>query len=190
MPFDPHAFTSGQCHDPRGQASEHGPEQVYAMETPIGRLALHWQGGAAAARAPVAGALIRIVLAAELTGDAAAAKPPPWLAGPLLAYFQSPVRPIDLPVQLAGTPFQRRVWDLIAAIPPGATRSYGALAAELRTSARAVGGACRANPCPLVVPCHRVVARHGLGGFAGDRNGRLLGIKRWLLAHEAAVVPA
>ena len=53
---------------------------------------------------------------------------------------------------------------------------------------RAVGQACRANPCPIVVPCHRVVAVKGLGGFAGDRDGRKLAIKRWLLRHEGVAV--
>lgn len=58
------------------------------------------------------------------------------------------------------------------------------LAKELRTSARAVGGACRANPVPLVIPCHRVVAAGGLGGFAGFLEGSMLAIKGWLLEHE------
>lgn len=148
---------------------------VTALDTPIGRLALHWRG------TRDAGALTRVVLAAD---DLEAPMAPPWLAAAFAAYFTDPGQAIDLPVRLAGTPFQQRVWRAIAAIPPAATRTYGELAVALGSSARAVGGACRANPCPLVVPCHRVVARHGLGGFAGDRGGRLLAIKRLLLAHE------
>jgi methylated-DNA-[protein]-cysteine S-methyltransferase len=70
------------------------------------------------------------------------------------------------------------------AIPPGRTRSYGDIAAELGSSARAVGNACRANPIPLFIPCHRVVAKHGLGGFGGQTRGRLPEIKAWLLRHE------
>ncbi|MCG6940083.1 MAG: methylated-DNA--[protein]-cysteine S-methyltransferase [Thiohalocapsa sp.] len=179
MPFDPSAVVvPAHC-----DAGRH----VLAMDTPIGRIALHWRGvwsGAwRADGAASGGSLTRVVLAADAL-DAPA--PPPWLAAPFVAYFQDSCRRIDLPVQLGGTPFQRRVWRLIAAIAPRSTRTYGELAAALGSSPRAVGGACRANPCPLVVPCHRVVARHGLGGFAGDRGGRLLDIKRWLLAHEQA----
>jgi methylated-DNA-[protein]-cysteine S-methyltransferase len=63
--------------------------------------------------------------------------------------------------------------------------TYGALAAALQSSARAVGGACGANPYPVVVPCHRVIASDGgLGGFARQRGGFLLEVKRWLLQHE------
>jgi methylated-DNA-[protein]-cysteine S-methyltransferase len=76
------------------------------------------------------------------------------------------------------------IWALLRAIPVGQTRTYGEVARELGSAARAVGQACRANPCPIVVPCHRVVGRHGLGGFAGDHQGSRLAIKRWLLHHE------
>jgi methylated-DNA-[protein]-cysteine S-methyltransferase len=161
-------------------------EHVGAMDTPLGRIALHWCGDGPAQAAASNGVLTAVVLAADASGSEALPAPPRWLAAPFDAYFQDPSRRIDVRCKLSGTPFQRRVWRLIAAIPPGDTRTYGELAAALGSSARAVGGACRANPCPLVVPCHRVVARDGLGGFAGDRGGRLLDIKRWLLAHEAA----
>lgn len=91
----------------------------------------------------------------------------------------------SLPLAAAGTPFQRKVWAQISAIPCGQTRSYGDLAEAIGSAPRAVGGACGANPYPLVVPCHRVVARDGgLGGFNRERGGLLLDIKRWLLAHE------
>ena len=66
---------------------------------------------------------------------------------------------------------QQRVWRLLRAIPPGQTRTYGELAQALSTSPRAVGGACRANPIVLLIPCHRVVAVDGEGGFAGQREG-------------------
>lgn len=92
-----------------------------------------------------------------------------------------------LPLAPQGTAFQNRVWQGIAAIPSGRTRSYGELADELGSAARAVGQACGNNPYPLVVPCHRVVARTGLGGFAHARDGWLLDAKRWLLHHERAL---
>ena len=92
----------------------------------------------------------------------------------------------NLPLRTCGTPFQRRVRDRIAAIPNHQTRTYGELAALLHSAPRAVGQACGANPFPLIVPCHRVVAAHGqLGGFARQRGGFLLDVKRWLLAHES-----
>jgi len=84
------------------------------------------------------------------------------------------------------SPFRQKVWRALRRIPRGTTRSYGALARELRTSARAVGGACRDNPLPLVVPCHRVVAHGGPGGFMGARAGFPMRVKQWLLAHEGA----
>ena len=90
----------------------------------------------------------------------------------------------DFPFALAGTPFQRRVWQRLRQIPPGSVVRYGDLAVELETAPRAVGGACAANPMVIVVPCHRVVSRQGLGGFMGKAVGRTLSVKQWLLAHE------
>lgn len=90
----------------------------------------------------------------------------------------------DFDIELEGTPYQQGVWRKLREIPAGETLTYGQLAAQIGSGARAVGNACRANPCPLVVPCHRVVAANGLGGFAGERSGRKLEIKRWLLLHE------
>jgi methylated-DNA-[protein]-cysteine S-methyltransferase len=104
--------------------------------------------------------------------------------GAIEDYIDDPHSGFDLELELAGTPFQQSVWRALSSIPAGQTLTYGELAEKLSTGARAVGNACRANPCPLVVPCHRVVARNGLGGFAGERSGRKLAIKRWLLQHE------
>jgi methylated-DNA-[protein]-cysteine S-methyltransferase len=102
-------------------------------------------------------------------------------------YLADPEFHFDLPLAPCGTPFQRRVWSKIAAIVPGRTRSYGEIARELDSAARAVGQACGANPLPLVVPCHRVLAAGGIGGFAHHEEGFHLAVKRWLLAHEGAV---
>jgi len=99
-------------------------------------------------------------------------------------YFTTARWPEELPLAPSGTPFQHRVWDCLRQISTGHTRSYGDIARELGSSARAVGGACRANPLLLLIPCHRVVARHGQGGFAGQTAGRWPAIKAWLLAHE------
>jgi len=99
-------------------------------------------------------------------------------------YVADPGYHFKLPLKQVGTPFQRRVWDMIAAIPCGQTRSYGDIARLLRSAPRAVGQACGTNYFPLVIPCHRVVAANGLGGFAHASGGYLLEIKRSLLAHE------
>ena len=103
----------------------------------------------------------------------------------LRAWLENPQFVFGLPLQPAGTLFQRRVWEQIAAIPLAQTRTYGELAKTLHNAPRAVGQACGANPFPLVIPCHRVIAANGgLGGFSRHGGGFLLDIKRWLLAHE------
>jgi len=105
----------------------------------------------------------------------------------ILAYLQQPHQAFSLPAELAGSAFQQKVWLAILAIPLGQTRSYSELAAQLNSGPRAVANACGANRLPLLIPCHRVVAKNGLGGFMrGDKNG--LSIKRWLLAHEGVHV--
>jgi methylated-DNA-[protein]-cysteine S-methyltransferase len=104
------------------------------------------------------------------------------------SYLANPEFRFDLPLKLGGTHHQLAVWEAMQRIPAGKTRTYGELARELGSSARAVGGACGANPIPLVVPCHRVIAANGaLGGFMGAKDdGFELAIKRWLLEHEGA----
>jgi len=102
----------------------------------------------------------------------------------LLAYFDDPAWEFSLPVRLKGTAFYRRTWQALTEIPSGVVSTYGALARRLGSSARAVGGACRANPVPIVIPCHRVVASTGTGGYCGEVDGAPLAVKRWLLEHE------
>lgn len=105
----------------------------------------------------------------------------------LRAWIEDPDQPFPVPLAPCGTPFRRRVWAQIAAIPRGRTATYGELAARLGSAPRAVGQACGANPFPLIVPCHRVTSAAGLGGFANAREGWLLELKRWLLAFEGAL---
>ncbi|MES3021012.1 MAG: methylated-DNA--[protein]-cysteine S-methyltransferase [Pseudomonadota bacterium] len=92
----------------------------------------------------------------------------------------------DLPLAKVGSVFQHKVWDAIASIPRGSVRTYGQVAKHIGSAPRAVGQACGANWFPLIIPCHRVTAAGGLGGFSNhdDENGFHLGVKRWLLAHE------
>ena len=77
-----------------------------------------------------------------------------------------------------------RVWEQIRKIPYGETRTYGEIAADIKSGPRAVGGACGANRLLLIVPCHRVVGATGLGGFMRDADGSLVRRKQWLLGHE------
>jgi methylated-DNA-[protein]-cysteine S-methyltransferase len=149
------------------------------IDSPIGRLGLVMQGEA----------LGRLIF---LPGRPALLAPrrraARRVASSIQAYFKDPSDAPEVACLLSGTPFQRKVWRTLRTIPAGQVVSYGALAHTLGTSARAIGGACRNNPVPLVVPCHRVVAKKGLGGFAGDRDGRLVAIKRKLLAHEGVEI--
>lgn len=102
------------------------------------------------------------------------------------AYFAGRSATFDLPLQPAGTPWQRQVWQALTGIPAGHTETYGALATSLGrpSAARAVGAAVGRNPLGVVVPCHRVVGADGtLTGFAGGVEA-----KRWLLQHEGALI--
>lgn len=102
-------------------------------------------------------------------------------------YFKEADFQFDLPLAEVGTAFQRRVWQTISNIPRGEVLTYGAVGKAIGCgSPRAVGQACGANWFPLVIPCHRVTASGGLGGFSNhdDATGFHVGVKRWLLAHE------
>jgi methylated-DNA-[protein]-cysteine S-methyltransferase len=101
----------------------------------------------------------------------------------LHAYFDGAPVAFDLPLAPAGSPYRRRVWAALCRIPAGATRSYRDIARDAGGSPRSVGGANAANPIPILIPCHRVVATGGLGGYSG---GDGLVTKRYLLALEAS----
>lgn len=112
-------------------------------------------------------------------------------------YRDDPDAKFDLPLLIEGSEFQRRVWDAMCAIPRGRTLTYGEMARKLggmdHEAARAVGQACGDNRLPIVIPCHRVVAADGIGGFSHtasgvhrSTDGYLIEAKRWLLMHEAS----
>lgn len=155
------------------------PLEHFTMNTPVGVIELALQGNA----------LQRI----ELFNDNGAPTTAPAIShdhpvyNGLRQYFHDPRQQPQLAMKLQGTAFQKRVWRALQAIPPGQTRTYGDIAGRLNTSARAVGNACRANPLPLVIPCHRVVAAGHAGGFAGARSGPRTQVKHWLLNHEKGV---
>jgi methylated-DNA-[protein]-cysteine S-methyltransferase len=85
----------------------------------------------------------------------------------LHAYFDGSLKHFDLPLAPSGSPYRRRVWEALAAIPFGETRTYADIARVAGGSARSVGGANGANPIPIIIPCHRVVGSTGLGGYSG-----------------------
>jgi methylated-DNA-[protein]-cysteine S-methyltransferase len=105
-------------------------------------------------------------------------------------YFANPDFRFNLPLAQVGTAFQHKVWNVISAIPRGEVLTYGQVARMIRSAPRAVGQACGANWFPMVIPCHRVTAAGGLGGFSNhdDATGFHLGVKRWLLAHEGVAI--
>ena len=131
--------------------------------------------------------------AGELTADLAAQFPDSALAQndeklagdleKILRFIETPAGGLDLELDIRGTPFQRRVWDALCAIPSGRTVTYAALARRIGEpgSARAVANACAANAIALVIPCHRVVRSDGT--LSGYRWGEER--KRALLAREA-----
>lgn len=104
----------------------------------------------------------------------------------LQAYLLNPKFIFDLSLHISGTAHQRRVWQKIQEIPSGQTTSYAEIAAIIHSAPRAVGRACGANKIPIIIPCHRIIAKNGgLGGFMNASEGSPLEIKRWLLKHES-----
>jgi methylated-DNA-[protein]-cysteine S-methyltransferase len=142
---------------------------VHAFPTPAGRIRLRQDGDA---------------IVALDWGEGPADPPTPLLRrarAEIEAFFAGRRNSFDLPLAPQGTEFQRRVWRELAAIPKGRVLTYGELASRLSSSPRAIGGACGANPIPIIIPCHRVLARAGLGGYSGAGG---LATKTWLLAFE------
>ncbi len=105
-------------------------------------------------------------------------------------YREDPNTKFDLPLLIEGTDFQKKLWRALCEIPRGRTLTYGEMARKLGgtdfESARAVGQACGDNRLPIVIPCHRVVAADGIGGFSHTTDGYLIEAKRWLLMHESS----
>ena len=104
----------------------------------------------------------------------------------LLQYFAGQRREFDLPLEPAGSPFERRAWALMLEIRYGATRSYGDLARDLGAMPQDIGQACGRNPLPVLIPCHRVLAAEGrLGGYSGGKGAET---KRRLLVLEGSLL--
>jgi methylated-DNA-[protein]-cysteine S-methyltransferase len=143
-----------------------------SLASPVGRLRLDEEDGSLAA--------------IRWDDSLAAGNGSPLLieaARQLEAYFDRRLTHFDLPLTPVGSPFDQRVWQAMRQIPHGQTRTYGELAMEVGSAPRAVGGACGRNPIPIVIPCHRILARNGFGGYSG---GAGLPTKRCLLDLERA----
>lgn len=144
---------------------------IAATRTPLGRIGLVEEGGA----------ITQLLWNAESSGFRSDVLKEGLRQ--LEAFFNGGLHTFNLPLAPAGTDFQKAVWDRLLAIPYGATRTYGDLALSLASPARPVAGACGANPIPIIIPCHRVVAADGLGGYSGEGG---IETKIWLLKHEGA----
>lgn len=134
-----------------------------------------------------AGSIRELVYLPPHFGEKDATDPVADLAAQQVArYLQDADFQFTLPLPEVGSAFQRSVWQAIVSIPRGSVRTYGQVAKHIGSAPRAVGQACGANWFPLIIPCHRVTAAGGLGGFSNhdDENGFHLAVKRWLLRHE------
>jgi methylated-DNA-[protein]-cysteine S-methyltransferase len=158
------------------------PVKATTVTSPIGPLTLTWAAGALTG--------LHMQHQAHLPPQAALLErddaPFPDVVGQLEAYFGGALKTFDVPLQLAGTEFQRAVWRALMDIPYGETRSYAqiALAVGKPGAQRAVGLANGRNPVAVIVPCHRVIAADGtMGGYGGG-----LDRKRYLLELERSVV--
>jgi len=99
-------------------------------------------------------------------------------------YLNNPEETLTVNLKKQGSAFRNKVWAEMCKIPAGQTLTYSALARQINSGARAVANACRDNPFPGIIPCHRVVAVSGLGGYMGQTGGKALEIKKKLLAGE------
>ncbi|MBM4207430.1 MAG: methylated-DNA--[protein]-cysteine S-methyltransferase [Gammaproteobacteria bacterium] len=109
--------------------------------------------------------------------------------GQLAEFWPGINKTINIKLLKQGTPFRNKVWEELLKIPFGKTLTYSGLAKNIGSAARAVGNACRDNPYPLIIPCHRVVAVNGMGGFNGHRHGAFMELKAKLLDYEANYTP-
>ena len=100
-------------------------------------------------------------------------------------YLNNPTSSLSVNLQKQGSDFRNKVWAEICKIPVGKVLSYSELASKAGSGARAVANACRDNPFPGIIPCHRVVSVSGLGGYMGQTSGKLFSIKEKLLAIES-----
>ncbi len=157
-------------------------KKCWATSSPVGTILVSARGGK----------IISVEFSGEHTAESAPEGEFCAIKTQLDEYFEGKRRrfSLELDFSLAATPFREKVWALVAKIPYGETITYGDIARMLGSSPRAVGGAMHANPIPIFLPCHRVVAAGGLGGYSGDwESGKALSVKGKLLALEKGTIP-
>lgn len=154
-------------------------QQQCTLQAPFGWLVLVLERGSVAA-VDIAGRRPKLPLCDRVPGART-------IGREIERYLLDPGYQPAAPLLWTGTAFQRRVWRFLRRIPSGTVYTYGQVARELKTAPRAIGQACASNPLPVLVPCHRVVAGDGIGGYSAGPGQGGLPIKRWLLRHEGVL---
>ncbi len=148
-----------------------GADEVIKIRTPAGQLVLSSQQG--------------IIYKADWALDDSLCPQDHDIKRQFDQYWLNTGKPINIKLLRQGSAFRQKVWAELCKIPFGETMTYSELAQKIDSSARAVGNACRDNPYPVIIPCHRVVSVSGMGGYCGQTGGDFMAIKYKLLDFEA-----
>ena len=148
-----------------------GAEDVFKINTPAGQLVLTSQQG--------------VINKVEWSLDEGVYAQNHEIQQQFEQYGFNPNKHINIKLLKQGSAYRHKVWAELCKIPFGETMTYSALAQKIDSSARAVGNACRDNPYPVIIPCHRVVSVSGKGGYCGHTDGYFMDIKTQLLDFEA-----
>jgi methylated-DNA-[protein]-cysteine S-methyltransferase len=149
-----------------------GAEEAIKIKTPAGKLVLHSQQG--------------VISNADWELDDGIYSQDHKMQLQFNEYWLNTDKLINIKLLKQGSAYRHKVWAELCKIPFGETMTYSALAGKIDSSARAVGNACRDNPYPVIIPCHRVVSVSGMGGYCGQTAGDFMAIKYKLLDYEAA----
>jgi methylated-DNA-[protein]-cysteine S-methyltransferase len=149
-----------------------GAEEVIKIHTPAGQLVLSSRQG--------------VICKADWEPDDGLCQQDHGIQREFKQYWLNTDKHIYIKVLKQGSAYRHKVWAELCKIPFGETMTYSALAGKIDSSARAVGNACRDNPYPVIIPCHRVVSISGMGGYCGQTDGDFMAIKYKLLDYEAA----
>jgi methylated-DNA-[protein]-cysteine S-methyltransferase len=149
-----------------------GAEQLIRVNTPAGKLVLYSQGG--------------VISNADWELDDGVYPGDHEIQRQFSRYWLNADKPVHIKLLSQGSAYRHKVWAELCRIPFGQTMTYAALAGKIGSAARAVGNACRDNPYPVIIPCHRIVSASSIGGYCGRTEGDFIAIKNKLLGYEAA----
>lgn len=149
-----------------------GAEEINRVPTPAGQLVLYSRQG--------------VICKADWESDDNLYPQDHEIQRQFKQYWLNTGKPINIKLLKQGSAYRHKVWAELCKIPFGETITYSALAGKIDSSARAVGNACRDNPYPVIIPCHRVVSVSGMGGYCGHIDGDYMDIKEQLLTFEKA----